>query len=91
MGFGGLVLVVAAPGGPVEEKCSSRATPASALPPARSPSASARSAFALSSTKRTRLGMERGSLFIAEMLAQHRRAVHRFMASADMVIVPIGS
>ncbi|MEV6734046.1 hypothetical protein [Streptomyces sp. NPDC051364] len=41
-------------------------------------------------TKRTLLGMERGSLFIAEMLAQHQRAVHRITASADMGIVVVG-
>ncbi len=76
------------PAGRSETKYSSRATPASALPPARSPSASARSALALSSTKRTRLG--RSSLVIAEMLAQHRKAVHRFTDSADTVIVPDG-
>lgn len=80
------------PAGPVADEVFVKATPASALPPARSPSARARSAFALSSTKRTRLGMGMGtgSLFIAEMVAQRRRAVHRFTALADIVIVPFG-
>ncbi|MFC7309532.1 tyrosine-type recombinase/integrase [Streptomyces monticola] len=63
-------------------KCSSRATPASRRAAVRSPSASARSAVAPSSTKRMRLGREGGWLLIAETLARRRRTVHWITASA---------